>query len=94
MPETSPVIPASCLRCHAQVWVADFERWHVDQAPLAFDLEGEGAGSVLMFHNLAHDDVRSCRKCGCTDLDCRGCIERTGVPCHWVEKDLCSACEE
>jgi hypothetical protein len=38
--------------------------------------------------------VRSCRKCGCTDLDCRGCIERTGVPCHWVEKDLCSACEE
>lgn len=33
-----------------------------------------------------------CRECGCTDNDCRGCIERTGIPCHWVEHDLCSAC--
>ena len=39
------------------------------------------------------DTVRSCRLCGCTDLDCRGCIERTGEPCYWVERDLCSACE-
>lgn len=36
--------------------------------------------------------VRTCRACGCTDLDCRKCIERTGRPCHWVERDLCSAC--
>jgi hypothetical protein len=36
--------------------------------------------------------VRRCRVCGCTDLDCSGCIERTGEPCHWVEYDLCSAC--
>ena len=36
--------------------------------------------------------VRTCRVCGCTDGDCRGCIERTGAPCHWVEEDLCSAC--
>ena len=36
--------------------------------------------------------VRTCRVCGCTDFDCRGCIERTGRPCHWVECDLCSAC--
>lgn len=35
---------------------------------------------------------RSCRTCGCTEADCSGCIERTGKPCHWVEKDLCSAC--
>lgn len=34
----------------------------------------------------------SCRVCGCTDSDCRQCIEKTGVPCHWVEQDLCSAC--
>lgn len=33
-----------------------------------------------------------CRVCGCTDIDCRGCIARTGEPCHWVEDDLCSAC--
>ncbi len=33
-----------------------------------------------------------CRECGCTDEDCRGCIERTGERCSWVETDLCSAC--
>lgn len=36
--------------------------------------------------------VRTCRACGCTDEDCRQCIEKTGVPCHWVADDLCSAC--
>lgn len=35
---------------------------------------------------------RTCRVCGCTDNDCRQCIKKTGVPCYWVEKDLCSAC--
>jgi hypothetical protein len=37
-------------------------------------------------------EVRTCRFCGCTDLDCSGCIERTGKPCHWVAGDQCSAC--
>ncbi len=36
---------------------------------------------------------RRCRNCGCTQDDCSQCIEKTGGPCHWVEKDLCSACE-
>jgi ParB/RepB/Spo0J family partition protein len=35
---------------------------------------------------------RQCRECGCTDDDCRQCIDRTGEPCTWVEPDLCSAC--
>jgi ParB/RepB/Spo0J family partition protein len=35
---------------------------------------------------------RSCRGCGCTEADCRQCVEKTGEPCHWVEADLCSAC--
>lgn len=35
---------------------------------------------------------RTCRVCGCTDNDCRKCIAKTGSPCHWVGKDLCSAC--
>lgn len=39
-------------------------------------------------------DEQRCRVCGCTDLDCSGCIERTGQPCYWVEEDLCSACAE
>jgi hypothetical protein len=37
---------------------------------------------------------RTCRVCGCTDDDCRQCIEKTGEPCHWVEEDLCSACAD
>lgn len=38
--------------------------------------------------------VRKCRECGCTDDDCSGCVAATGEPCHWVEPDLCSACED
>jgi hypothetical protein len=37
-------------------------------------------------------EVRRCRVCGCTDNDCRQCIEKTGTPCHWVGPNLCSAC--
>lgn len=33
-----------------------------------------------------------CRVCGCTDMDCRRCVERTGEPCSWVFANLCSAC--
>jgi hypothetical protein len=36
--------------------------------------------------------ARACRVCGCTDADCRGCIAKTGAPCHWVGPRLCSAC--
>ena len=37
---------------------------------------------------------RTCRVCGCTDNNCQQCIEKTGVACHWVGPDLCSACVE
>jgi hypothetical protein len=37
-----------------------------------------------------------CKRCGCTDDDCTGCYDRTGVPCFWVQYGmrgrLCSAC--
>ncbi len=48
---------------------------------MAADLRGEPRGQ--------------CRICGCTANDCRGCVERTGVPCEWtsVDADLCSACQ-
>lgn len=36
---------------------------------------------------------QKCRICGCTDMDCSQCIRVTGKPCHWVEEDLCSACQ-
>jgi hypothetical protein len=39
------------------------------------------------------DGTKKCRVCGCTDLDCTQCVQRTGQPCHWVESDLCSACD-
>ncbi len=35
----------------------------------------------------------TCKYCGCTDLDCSRCIEKTGEPCYWVAPDVCSACE-
>jgi len=38
-------------------------------------------------------EKRKCRVCGCTEGDCRRCLEKTGMPCHWVEEDLCSACK-
>lgn len=38
-------------------------------------------------------DKMKCKICGCTDEDCRQCIEKTGHPCHWVAPNLCSACE-
>ncbi len=36
--------------------------------------------------------ARRCRVCGCTDDDCTQCVLRTGMPCSWVDEDLCSAC--
>lgn len=41
--------------------------------------------------DLSVSEMR-CRVCGCTDDDCRGCIERTGKPCYWIAANLCSAC--
>lgn len=35
------------------------------------------------------DDMRACRVCGCTQNN--ACVI-AGVPCHWVEPNLCSAC--
>lgn len=42
---------------------------------------------------ITKEPERKCRICGCTDADCRQCIQKTGTPCHWVEEDLCSACQ-
>lgn len=35
---------------------------------------------------------RICLKCGCTDNNCLACMLKTGIPCSWVDKNLCSAC--
>lgn len=52
----------------------------------------------LTFSNEDEDldgfSPRTCRVCGCTDENCRQCVEKTGQPCYWVAEDLCSACVE
>lgn len=42
--------------------------------------------------SVADAVVRHCTVCGCSDVDCSGCIQRTGAPCFWVLDQLCSAC--
>ncbi len=36
--------------------------------------------------------TQTCKYCGCTNIDCTQCIQRTGEPCYWAKKDICSAC--
>lgn len=54
--------------------------------PVKFVVEFQGA--EIIYHAIPR-----CRVCGCSDDDCRQCIQKTGSPCHWVEEDLCSACQ-
>jgi len=51
-------------------------------------------GRVLAEMVARGREERTCRICGCTDLNCSGCIKRTGKPCCWKEPDLCSACDD
>jgi len=53
--------------------------------PVAAQSQEETEAKVL--------DVRTCRVCGC-DED-HPCLDpKTGEPCRWVGKDLCSCCQE
>lgn len=54
--------------------------------------EDNGCVDVSSHYDWEAEEIRTCRVCGCTDNDCTQCAERTGHPCHWVAKDLCSAC--
>lgn len=37
-----------------------------------------------------------CRACGCTEDDCRACVDATGQPCGWADADhtLCTRCAD
>jgi hypothetical protein len=37
---------------------------------------------------------QTCTVCQCTDDNCSKCIKRTGMACHWVGRNLCSACTD
>jgi|GEM_PF-6767980 len=56
-----------------------------------YDVPAAG-GRVAQKTKATDAAVRSCRVCGCTDLDCSECVAATGKSCHWVEPDLCSRC--
>lgn len=62
----------------------------------AFDVEGQGLFCQKHYDELDEEPENTCEKCGCTDSDCSGCIERTGMSCSWAneEKTICSACVE
>lgn len=53
----------------------------------------EFRGEDVVYHDvqdlLSVEEQRKCRKCGCTES--RACLVE-GVPCWWIEDDLCSAC--
>jgi activating signal cointegrator 1 len=40
--------------------------------------------------NVPDELLRVCRVCGCSEFN--ACVTG-GMPCHWIEEDLCSACE-
>ena len=63
---------------------------HCQNAPSRHDLNQAQADLDAFAHEYGL--LPCCRKCGCTDLDCSGCIARTGEPCYWIEPGLCSAC--
>lgn len=68
--------------------------WTIEILELKLDQVKDLAEEMEMdFPTLAElMGERRCRECGCTDIDCSMCIEKTGQPCDWVEDDLCSAC--
>lgn len=71
-----------CLRCVR----ADKEY------PLASQHSHNTAVHLKKIKTISDKGRGVCEVCGCTDLDCSGCIEKTGIPCHWVTGNLCSAC--
>jgi activating signal cointegrator 1 len=56
--------------------------------PVAFPHPIPAKGSL----NLWEPKIQVCVKCGCTENNCRQCIEKSGSPCHWAAPFLCSSC--
>ena len=79
-PEPEPQSPGT----HFDRFCINFQ----EGTPGAGGCEGDGYKDC----RRCSKSVRRCRVCGCTERDCSRCIEKTGQPCSWVAKDLCSAC--
>ncbi len=50
-------------------------------------LAGFGIPAAQIHTEAEFEETRTCRTCGCTDLDCSQCIAATGEPCHWAEEE-------
>lgn len=95
-----PLVPLAQYRVNAKAPAQRRGRSVLYLGPVA-DRQGEWRELVrVRFIDTGREGLvaplhleRICRVCGCTELDCRGCIERTGSPCSWIAIDLCSACE-
>ncbi len=72
-----PIIPGTGAKISDRILTAS-RSW--------FAKRPECVGTVLAVKE------RKCRVCGCTEANCTGCVERTGMACYWVSEDLCSAC--
>lgn len=108
VPECGKVIPDHLLMCKRH-WIQVpgklrqqvLDRWKLYQNGEC-ELEHLRAAQILATNSVEAaeppvcEPVRRCRVCGCTDDDCRKCIEATGQPCAWVEgeRDLCTRCAE
>lgn len=79
-----------CILC--EVFQKNPHFAHLAQGALTFFIEHDPDTCPDCQKQMSNE--RKCRVCGCTDYDCRQCIEKTGESCHWVEEDLCSACVE
>jgi hypothetical protein len=67
-------------------------RWNSDRWEKRAHAALKDADEIRRSQMAWANQLQQCRVCGCTDNDCRQCIEKTGEPCHWVEPNLCSAC--
>lgn len=54
----------------------------------------EGVCRVGEEWRMRNNLMPACQVCGCTDDDCRACIQATGSPCYWVKPGLCSRCAD
>lgn len=72
-PETGP----GARKCEP-AWIDALEQ----QAPCFFDKRQEWVRREFPDGKDDPTSPRRCRVCGCTDLDCSGCIARTGHPCQ------------
>lgn len=52
-----------------------------------------GDGDEWRYTPIVQDvDEQTCRVCACTERN--ACYDEQAGPCHWVEADLCSQCQE